>query len=177
LAYIVLLLLAAVPLQSLAFLMGGVTPPEVLISIEMLIVTAIGFGVAGIYFSSVTARTLGASVLTYVVILLVVIAVPLAGLSVFGIIEALLLSSNEPLIEAIVLYGFGFLGSTNPISAAILSEIALLDKGSAFYFTITLNNGTPLPFLSPWIVYTILYLVLSLGMILASVRRVRKFEV
>jgi ABC-2 type transport system permease protein len=175
-AYVVLLLLVAIPLQSLAFLMGGVTMPEVLISIEMLIVTAVGFGVVGLFFSATTERTLGASVLTYVVVLLVTVALPLAGLTFVGLIAAAIATSS-PVTEAILIYVFGFLGCTNPVSAAILTEVVLLDKGAAPIFTIALSNGTNIPMIAPWIVYTVVYGILSVILIALTVRRVRRIEV
>lgn len=177
LAYVVLLLLVAIPLQSLAFLMGGVTIPEVLISIELLVVTAIGFGVVGIFFSAMTERTLSASVLTYVIVLLVTVAFPLASVMFVTLIVALISMMNNPIMEAVMIYGFGLIGSTNPVSAAVLSEVALLQQNSAFFFTLTLSNGAVIPVVSPWIVYTVLYLLMSVVLIALTVRRVRKIEV
>ncbi len=177
LAYVVLLLLVAVPLQSLAFLMGGVTLPEVLLSIELLLVTAVGYGVAGIFFSTLTSRTLGASVLTYVVVLLVTLALPMAGLTFLGFGSALLSSMNNPVTEAVLIYGLGLLGCTNPIATAVLTEIVLLEKGTVFFFTVSLSNGTQIPLVSPWLVFTLLYAALSLALVLWSVRRIRQIEV
>jgi len=176
-AFVVLLLLVAIPLQSLAFLMGGVTMPEVLISIELLFVTSVGFGVVGLFFSAATERTLGASVLTYVIVLVIVVALPLASLTFVGVIFAMISSLNNPVMEAIAIYGFGLLGCTNPISTAVLSEVVLLNKGQALFFTMTLSNGTSIPLVAPWVVYTILYGILALVLIRLTVRRVRRIEV
>src|SRR5574337_1301831 len=52
LSYVLLLLLAALPLQSLAFLLGGVAPQDVLIASAVLIGTSFLFGAAGLFFSS-----------------------------------------------------------------------------------------------------------------------------
>lgn len=177
LAYVLLLLLVAIPLQSLAFLMGGVTMPEVLISIELLIVTALAFGVVGIFFSAVTTRTLGATVLTYVIVLVMTIALPLAGLTFLGVVAAALNTINNPTLEAIMIYGFGLLGCTNPVSTAVLTEIALLNHGTAMVFTMTLSNGANIWVPAPWIVYTVLYVVMTLILIGMTVRRVRRIEV
>ncbi len=176
-AYVVLLLVVAVPLQSLAFLMGGVTLAEVLLSVELLLVTAVAYAVIGLYFSSVTQRTLGASVVTYVIVLLITIALPLAALALLSFIGALMFAASNPLLEALILYGFGLLACTNPIATAVLTEVVLLQNNSAFYFTQSLSNGTSLPLVSPWVIYTILYLIISLVMVLLTVRRVRRIEV
>lgn len=177
LAYVVLLLLVAVPLQSLAFLMGGVTIPEVLLSIELLFVTAISFGVVGIYFSAAMSRTLGASVVTYVIVLLVTLALPMAVLMLTGFLTAMSMTASNPMAEALLLYGTGLLACTNPIGTAILTETMLLQQGSVFYYTQTLSNGWTVPVLSPWIIYTVLYGILSIILLWMTVRRVRKIEV
>jgi ABC-type transport system involved in multi-copper enzyme maturation permease subunit len=50
LGYILLLLLAAIPLQSIAFLFGGVTELELVLAFVILIVTAVALGTIGMYF-------------------------------------------------------------------------------------------------------------------------------
>src|SRR5690606_6689202 len=65
LGYIFLLLLAAIPLQSIAFLFGGVSETELIISFVILVVTAIALGTIGLYFSTAAERTLTASVRAY----------------------------------------------------------------------------------------------------------------
>lgn len=175
LAYIVLLLLVAVPLQSLAFLMGGVSIGEVLLSVELLLVTAIGYGAAGLYFSAVTKRTLTASILTYTFALVMTVALPIGALVLATIVLSPGLWSSAVLQGAAVI-AFGLLASSNPISTAVFTEVILLDKGSAFYFTQTLVDGTNLPLVSPWVVYTVIYLLGSLVLVLLTVRAVRRTE-
>ena len=77
LSYILLLLVAALPLQSLAFLLGGVAPEEVLIATGLLIATSFLFGASGIFFSSMMRRTLGSTVLTYAFALMATLGLPL----------------------------------------------------------------------------------------------------
>src|SRR5690606_5050666 len=76
LSYIVLLLAAGIPLQSIAFLFGGVSETEVLLSLLILLVTAIVLGTIGIYFSAAMPRTLTASVRAYSIILGVMFIAP-----------------------------------------------------------------------------------------------------
>ena len=173
LAYIVLLLLVAVPLQSLAFLMGGVTVEEVLLSVELLVVTAIGYGAVGLYFSAMTKRTLTASILTYTFALVTTVALPLAAL-VLGVFSGFGTSGgSQPLLQAILAYLFGLLASTNPVTAAVLTETTLQQKGTALFFTQTLANGVSIPLVSPWVVFTLLYLVGSYVLIGLTVHAVR----
>ena len=176
LAYIVLLLLVAVPLQSLAFLMGGITIEEVILSVEILLVTAIGYGAIGIFFSAVTKRTLVASILTYTFALLVTIALPL-GAGIIGLFSPTNLGYyNRPLAEAFVSYLYTLVAATNPVSAAIGTEVILQQNGTAFYYVDVLSNGVSIPMLSPWIVFTVFYLLLTLILVLVTVNHVRRIE-
>ena len=76
LGFIVLLLLSAIPLQSIAFLFGGVSETELIVSFIMLTVTSITFGAVGIFFSTLTDKTVTASVRSYSAALIVLIGVP-----------------------------------------------------------------------------------------------------
>jgi hypothetical protein len=173
---VVLLLFVAVPLQSVAFLMGGVTMSEVLLSIELLVVTAVGFGVIGIFFSAALNRTLGASVMTYVLILAITIALPLGLLTMMGFFGVIVSGTSYPVIEATLLIVLGLVACTNPVATAILTEVVLLNYGSVWFFTFTLSDGTQLPLPSPWIVYTLLYVLMTVLLVIFTVRRVRKIE-
>ena len=174
LAYVALLLFVAVPLQSLAFLMGGVTIAEVLLSFELLIVAAVGFGALGIFLSAATGRTLSASILSYVTILLATVVLPL----LLVVVGALLgpLTYQRPSLEALLTYLLNLLGASNPIGAAVLTEIALQQHGPALFYTQTLSNGASIPLIAPWIVFTLVYGVISLVLIRLTVRLVRRTE-
>lgn len=180
LAYVLLLLFVAVPLQSLAFLMGGVTIEEVLLSIELLAVTAVAYGTIGIFFSAATKRTLSASVLTYVFALMITVVLPLASLALFGITEAVVYSMNDPtqaaLVETLLYYFDLLVAATNPIATGVLTEIVLLQHGTALFYSQTVANGSLIPAVSPWIVYTLLYGIVTLVLIALSVRKVRQIE-
>src|SRR5690606_6932354 len=109
LSYILLLLLAAIPLQSIAFLFGGVSELEVLLSFVILMVTAIALGTVGIYFSAVAPRTLAASVRAYTVALAVTFGVPLILSIFFGVYNNAVLGfgstiTNSPVIESLLIY-------------------------------------------------------------------------
>ncbi len=77
LAYILLLLFSAIPLQSMAFLFGGVTEMELVLAFIILTVTTITLGTLGIFFSAITPRTLSASIRSYVVALAVIFGIPI----------------------------------------------------------------------------------------------------
>ena len=73
LAFVGVLILASVPLTAVVFVFGGVGPEDVLRGYVVLLVTALGFGSVGILLSSVTRRTQSATVLTYLVVLVLTV--------------------------------------------------------------------------------------------------------
>jgi ABC-2 type transport system permease protein len=179
LAYVILLLLVAVPLQSLAFLMGGVTIEEVLLSVELLVITSIGYGTVGIFFSAVTKRTLNASVLTYAFALLMTVALPLVTLVFSSLISLMMYgvsTLDQPALEALIVYGGILLAATNPIATAVMTEAMLLQHGKVLAYSEVLSNGFFLPVPMPWVVYTVLYLLVSVVLVHITVRQVRQVE-
>lgn len=179
LCFLLLLLLVAVPLQSLAFLFGGVEIPEVAIGTLLLIVSAFTFCAAGTFFSSLSNRTLVSTVLTYGFSTLSVFALPILLFFAALFLDGFLGGFNDPnraRFEAI-LYFLGWLAvSVNPMATGITSEILLQDQGKLFLFDVTLSNGGQFTLVSPWIIFVIVYLLLSLVLLWLSVRFVRRAE-
>ena len=182
LSFIVLLLIAAVPLQSLVFLLGGVAAEEVLISLAMLLVTALASGSAGIFFSAIMRRTLGASVLTYAAALVAVLGLPLLMLTFIPAYDFFFYGSSYnnfspgPILQAILVYAFYVLICLNPLATAFVTEAILIDQQSPFFTTFPLSNGSSVPIISPWMPYTLFCLFFSLVMILISIQLVRRKE-
>ena len=179
LSFIVLMLFTAVPLQSLAFLLGGVAPEEVLISLVVLLATALASGSTGIFYSAVMRRTLGASVLTYATALAAVLGLPLlmiVFLPVYGIFFSSYSTAPSPVAEAAVIYLFGLLVCLNPLATAFFTETILVEEHSALGMMYTLNNGSTIPLVSPWIPYIFICLFFSLILIVLSIQLVRRKE-
>jgi ABC-2 type transport system permease protein len=173
LSYVLLLLLAAIPLQSLAFLFGGVSQAEVLIAFVILAVTAIAMGTIGIYFSTVASRTLTASVQTYTVSILGAFVVPfLLGLIVRVLNNAF--GDRSQMLEAGFAYAQQVFVSLNPVQAAQVSQQFLVERQTVGFTSLTLTNGAQVPIVSPWINYTMIYLMLSALMLVLSVRQMRR---
>jgi ABC-2 type transport system permease protein len=177
LSYILLLLVAAFPLQSLAFLLGGVAPEEVIIATLLLIATSFLFGTSGVFFSSFMRRTLGSTVLTYAFALLATLGLPLVLLAVLPLTNLLFFNNSPgPLVEAVLVYGLGLLIATNPIATAVVTEVVLINEQTAFYWTISISNGVTLPLLSPWLPFILFCLVAGVLMIVASILAVKRAE-
>lgn len=65
LTYVFILIGASIPLTAMVFVFGGVGPDEVLRGYIVLVVTALGFGSLGLFFSAVMQRTQAATVVTF----------------------------------------------------------------------------------------------------------------
>jgi ABC-2 type transport system permease protein len=176
-----LLILSAIPIASLSFLFGGVTFEEILIASVILIVTAIAFSSIGLFFSSLMRRTSQATAMSMVVTLALVFGVPVVMLILQGILSTMVyasIQSGHPVAEAeitrnVILW---LMISISPLSAGIATLTALLDNHSVFTMTFPLNTGGPLILPSPWISYSIFYLLFSAVLILLSIRVVKRVE-
>jgi hypothetical protein len=184
LGYILLLLLAAVPLQSIAFLFGGVTELELLLAFVILMVTALTLGTVGIFFSATTPRTLSASVRSYTVALAVTFGIPvLLGLPLLNAFVSTASGFGSgiytsPLVESLFIYLGLALVSLNPVATSLVSQQLLADRQALGLWTATLSSdGTTIPLLSPWISFTVFYLVISAVLVVLAVREMRKVEV
>lgn len=175
-SYLFLLILTGLPIESLAFLLGGVGIGELVISSVMLVVTALFFCTLGIFFSSFMKRTLPATLSSYGTILLSIIFIVII-LFLITYVQAVSYSSYGPanqVREWIMTVVIWALISTNPFMAAVMSEVILVENQSLFYTTSSPFGGgfTFLP--SPWIIYVTFYTVLTIILIVISILRVRR---
>jgi ABC-2 type transport system permease protein len=174
--YVFLLLAAAIPMQSIAFFFGGVAETELLLSFVILMATALLFGTIGIFFSTRSTRTLSASVLTYSVATFIMFGLPILLGAVMLIIGFSLDSVGSSTAQIVMLYVAGGILSTNPPATALLTQYVLLNQRTMGTFSYTLAGGNSVTLISPWIPFTILYLVLTVVFFLLSVRRARRIE-
>ena len=170
-AYIFLLILTAVPLQSLAFLLGGVGLGELIVSELMLVVTAVFFCTLGIFFSSLVKRTLAATVSSYAAILFSFLVI----VFIFMLIAYTEALSYNSMLEQFTEYILGIviwaLVSTNPLMAAIISEVILVEDQNLFYTTSQMFGSSGPAFLpSPWIIYVLFYTGFTLLLIFFSIQ-------
>jgi ABC-type transport system involved in multi-copper enzyme maturation permease subunit len=184
LTFMCLLILAAVPLEGLAFMLGGVAVEELALALILLLVATFTFASLGLFLSAVARTTLAATVWTYAVALLVTVGLPLL-LLVFGglVVDSILVDASSWLWQAILYYLMILVASLSPISAAVLSEVFLVEQGDLLYQWVDLTYSLPGPSSytprrilvpSPWIVYTVIYVLLGLVLLLATVARVRR---
>jgi ABC-2 type transport system permease protein len=181
LGYILLLLLAAIPLQSIAFLFGGVSEIELILSFVLLAVTAVALGTIGIFFSAVMPRTLTASVRAYSTIVGAMFVAPIVLSVLLEVVRDVLFARgatlSSPLIESILVYLNLLLTSINPVTTALASRQLLIDRQvlGLWNFTLT-SDGSTIPMISPWILFTIIYLAVSAVLLVLAIRRTRTTE-
>jgi hypothetical protein len=178
-AYLLLLLLAAVPLQSIAFLFGGVSEGEIVLAFIILVVTALALGAVGIYFSTASNRTIAANARAYIVVLGLMFVAPAAAafaLEVLG--QALFVAGQaggSPVLETLFVYASAILSAINPAMAALTSQQILIERSTIGFYPYTLaSTGGAIPLVSPWLLFVIFYLTLASLLLLLAVRRTRR---
>lgn len=184
LSFLLLLLAVAFPLQSLAYLSGGVSLEELFIAFLLLIVTAITFSVIGLFISSFIRRTLASTVISYLVVNLVMFGIPvfvyvsIAILSsyIFGSSLGNLSTTQQSILEIVMIVIGWFFVSVNPLATMIASEIILIEQQSLLFMKIPLSNGTNVFVLSPWIGYVIIFFILTAVLLWLSVALVRRVD-
>ena len=137
LGYIVLLLLSAIPLQSIAFLFGGVSESELILALLVLTVSAVTLGAFGMFFSSITERTLAATIRSYTVAIAITIGLPVLALILFQGAYGKVVNNiatkigDNPTVEAATIYADMIATSLNPITATIYSQQMLIRSSSS----------------------------------------------
>ncbi len=170
--YVLLLLLAAIPLQSIAFFFGGVSETELLLALVVLSASALFFCSVGVYFSARSRRTLSASLLALGLTLFFMFGIPLLVGTIWLLAEFSLDSVGGSASEVVMLYGTGAALCLNPPATALLTQYLLVNRHTAGLFSYTLVNGDSVTLIAPWIPFTALYLMLAGVFLILAVRRV-----
>jgi len=176
--FLLLLLFTSIPIQSPAFLIGGVLPQEVMLAGLILAVTAIGFSALGLLFSSIFRRTIQSTAITYGISITLVFGIPILALIILILLSSTsgggILTPLSPSGQVLfILLGWVIVCLT-PLATMVGTEIILLDQHSLLVAKITLENGASLIMPSPWIIYIFSYLVLSSAALWVSIELVKK---
>jgi ABC-type transport system involved in multi-copper enzyme maturation permease subunit len=175
LSYVYLLILVSVPLQSIAFLLGGVSPVEVILSQLLVALSAVTFALVGLFFSSSMRSTLAATITTFGTAMFLTFGLPLiAGISA-GVLGPALFGATSPgwLLESLFYYVGLLLSATNLPATLILSEVILIEQDALLFFD-QFVDGRPITLFSPWIAFVVIYTLLALLLFWGTVRRVRR---
>ncbi|MDQ7027093.1 MAG: hypothetical protein Q9P01_18155 [Anaerolineae bacterium] len=180
LGYILMMLLSAIPLQSIAFLFGGVSGVEVAIAFVLLTVTAFALGALGMFFSALTERTLTAIVRVYTVAVVLVFGLPIVSFLLFNgafsnAISGVAVNADTAIGEATLIYGDMVMSSLNPVTSAFYTQQMLIDQQRVALLDVQLaSNGNFIPVIAPWIITSVIYLGLTAFLINLAVRQMRR---
>ena len=179
LVYIALLILATVPVQVIAVLLGGISLPEVVVGIAILLATALVTAALGICISSLTRSALASVLWTYAAVLVLGVGgsiLALIPLVVLGMTLGMALERLHWAVQVLVIYGSNVLICTNPFVTAIAAKALADANGSWLGFSalVTGPDGVPhaLPLLSPWIAYAVLCTCIGATLTWASIRAI-----
>nr|WP_088321715.1 ABC transporter permease [Lysinibacillus odysseyi] len=157
LAFLGLLLFASLPFYSLVFLFGGISPVQLLTVFFFYFVTMVAIGSIGIFFSTMTKRTITSMIATYSS------SVFVAGFTLFFFFISIMV--NQTMIEAGEIAPFTYFWlSINP-GALVLSLLS----GNLMTEFYTLA-GIDIPI---WVTYLLFYTVLSIVLLTISSSRLR----
>ena len=182
--YTLLLLMISMPLQGSAYLLGGLTSSEFIVSIALLIATTFFLCSLSIWASTRSWHTSSAMGLAYTIASIVLIGFPIMTYVIINLAPipndqdfflALLSVSNnlDPALQAIFIVVIFLLISSNPISAATVSYNLFLDEGMRILYDLTAFK-IPYPFLAPWITFVLFYFIVSGVFYRSAIRRIKQ---
>jgi len=178
LTYMFLFIIVAVPLESLAFIWGGVMVEELVLALVLLLVTALAFASVGLFFSSLMRSTHSSTVLSDITVLLLAVGLPI--LSIILLLPFAFETDISWTAEVALVYLMFLALSISPISAAIVTGSLIREEDTILYFWYSLSahthstNRVPVPF--PWIMYTLLWLAITAILLSVTISRVRAQE-
>ena len=185
LSYIFLLIFASMPIQSMAFLLGGVTFAELIIGTMLISVTAIAFALIGLYFSTLVKTTVASTVGTYAAAIFLLIGIPLLLLVAVWFRETFRYSSltlfSSWQFDALLQYLMMGVLSLNLPGTIIASETSVMEHSSYWGFSTSVYSSTSglshsiwLP--APWYLYLVWYSLLAIVLYIACVRRIGRIS-
>lgn len=175
LSYVILLVLASIPIQSIAFLLGGLSFVELLISQLLILVAAVTYALFGLWCSATLRTTLAATVTTFATVLFITFGLPLLvfiGLLVFAPISGTVFSFG-PITEALIYYTGLVLAALNLPATLIVSEALYLNQNAVLGFTHFIGTLRIWLF-SPWPLFILFHIAAAVLIFQATVRRVKR---
>ena len=179
LSYILLLVAVSIPLQSLAFLLGGLSGVELVLSQVLVLVAAVTYALYGLWCSATMRSTLTATVATFAGTLFITFGIPLLasiGLIFIGTINttsSTILTSPAPTLEIALIYLALVLAALNLPATLIVSEAFLLNQDTLLGYTHFISTQSMWIF-SPWTLFIILHVAAAALFYVAAVHRVRR---
>ena len=157
-AFLVLMLIAGLPLYSLVFLFGGVSPSQLISIFLFYLVTVVAIGSIGVMFSTITKRTIVAMIATYGSIIF------LGGITAFFFFLTMAFHQMGNNIGTNTSYMTYFWASINP--GALMLTLISPEMGDA----LSELSGVKLPV---WITYLIGYILIIVVCLTIAIKKLR----
>lgn len=157
-AFLVLMLIAGLPLYSLVFLFGGVSPSQLISIFLFYLVTVVAIGSIGVMFSTITKRTIVAMIATYGSIIF------LGGITAFFFFLSM---------------AFHQMGNTGAASSSFMTYFwASINPGALMLTLISPSMGDALVEVSGieipvWVTYLIIYLLIIVLTLTIAIKKLR----
>lgn len=180
LVFVFLLVFTSLPLIGPAFMIGGISLPEVFIATIVILVTAIAFCAMGVFFSSLFQRTLISTVFTYGLSILLIFGIPFISLIIVIVYGVSIDNSTRglaPEAANIIFVAGWLLVSLTPLATILATEIAYLDQNTFLLFNVSLPDNRQMTLVSPWVIYIVFYLILSFLLVWISIRLNQRREI
>ncbi|AQQ53858.1 ABC transporter permease [Planococcus lenghuensis] len=157
--FLLLLIIAGLPIYSLVFLYGGVSPGQVFMILMFDITTLLAFGSVGVMYSTVTRRTIVSMISTYGTMVF------FAGMTAFFLLLSLQFNNAAGLYPENTVSPLSyFLGAINPV-IVLLSLLEPQTLEEVYGLT-----GIRFPL---WVTYVIFYSLLTAAALLVAVKTLR----
>jgi len=182
--FIILLLIIGLPLKSSAYLLGGITIYDFLISTVLLLTTTLFLSSLSIWASSRSKRTSTSMGLIYITAGMALLGIPALGYVIIRLAPIpedqslifalqLILKNLDPNLRVIFILLVWLLIASNPITTAIFSYSLLQNEG--FQLTYDLPSfALQFPLIAPWIIFILLYLIFFGLLYRSTVREITK---
>ncbi len=166
-SWIVIMAVATIPLYSIAFLFGGVTPMSVVVVLLFYIVLSITAGSIGLFYSTIFKKTVTSSIMSYLTIFLIFVLT----ISI-GYVE--LATYNGPSVNRLDIPIAFYL---NPFLAFLAMISISLSGTGGFLSVFSVSSGTNITEIYVFIGLDILFLVLlTIVMLTISIRRINPIK-
>ncbi|MGE7693288.1 ABC transporter permease [Lysinibacillus sp. NPDC094177] len=156
--FLVLMLIAGLPLYSLVFLFGGVSPSQLISIFLFYLLTVVAIGSIGVMFSTITKRTIVAMISTYGSIIF------LGGITAFFFFLSMAFHQMGNAIGTTTSYMTYFWASINP--GALMLTLTSPAMGDALVQV----SGVKLPV---WISYLIAYSLIIVFCLTIAIKKLR----
>lgn len=174
LSFMTLVILATLPVYSIVFLYGGVSPKQLIFVFLFYLFIMLLLGALGVFFSTIFKKTMVSVIMTYGVGLVIFLATGIAYIFAMGIVQTQMYSSGGP--SSYSSYSWiGYILGLNP-AGALISILEPSFSDSVFQ----VNGGNADAPIELWQQFLIVYsvvIVIALWLAIRYIRPVRRNRV